>query len=362
MNKNKVLFFGPYPEPMTGQSISFKEAFQGYSGHKILFNTTKYGVNKLLNSLYCFLIIPFVFLFNKFDVVYFTCIRSNFGSIKDIELLLLCKLFNKKIVNHLHGADLILFFKDAGFLRPLLKYCYEQIDVSIVLLPSMSEQFKGFPEMKIEVIKNCYSREFENIDVLLDNKKEQVLYLSNIIYSKGIFDFLEASMTLLKQNPTVVIKIAGLPMGDFYKTEQEVKELFDINFNTIKAKFPDRIFYLGTVSGKDKIKLLSESSVFVLPTFYKTEAFPITIIEAMRFGNAIVTTKHNYLEDVVTIENGILVTINSSDELVIAINQLFSNKALLFEIQKHNISESLINYSPSNYNSSLNTVLNSLAL
>ena len=357
MKKNKVLFFGPYLQPVTGQSLSFQQSYEGYNGDKILVNTTTFGNSKILNSIYCFLIVPFLFLFKSFNVVYFTCTRSKFGALKDIQLLLLCNLFNKKVVNHLHGADFILFYHNSGSLKRILKYCYEQIDKSIVLLPSMAEQFAEFSSMELEVLQNCYTYEYANIDVDFNNKKRQIVYLSNIIYSKGIFVFLEAARNILKIDSDIKIKIAGLPMADSFKSEREMQNLFNDAFNKIKIDFPERIFYLGTVKGKEKIDLLLESSVFVLPTFYKIEAFPITIIEAMRFGNAIITTNHNYLEDIINHKNGKLIEIKSSEGIVNAVNDLFLDRIKLTEIQNHNINEALNKYSPTTYNENLYKIL-----
>ena len=128
----------------------------------------------------------------------------------------------------------------------------------------------------------------------------------------------------------------------------------------MKIKFPDRIFYLGGVTGAKKTKILLESSVFVLPTFYKTEAFPITIIEAMRFGNAIVTTSHNYLSDIISVKNGRLIPVKSSSALIDAVLSLFLNKNEMVAIQHFNVEESKRRYSPLAYNLAISEVINSI--
>lgn len=360
MKTQKVLFFGPYSGPITGQSISFQETYHSFKGNKVLVDTTKFKRSKLLNTLYCLFLLPIVFVFQKFAVVYFTCTRSKLGTLKDLELLLLCKLFKKKVVNHLHGADFKSFYNDSGKIKFLITYFYKQIDLSIVLLPSMREQFSDFPNMKIAVIENCYSSAMDGITLDFEAKNKQVLYLSNLIHSKGIFIFLEAAQQLLKEDLDVIIKIAGLPMEDDFMSEKETSLKFQIIYKDLKIKFPDRIFYLGGVLGAEKTKILLESSVFVLPTFYKTEAFPITIIEAMRFGNAIVTTNHNYLSDIINKENGRLIPVNSSSALIENILSLFLNKKEMVAIQHFNVEESKRRYSPLAYNLAISEVINSI--
>lgn len=357
MQKRKVLFFGPYPGPITGQSVSFKETYDSFHGDKIIVNTTKFH-NKLLNTLHSLVLLPFVFTFKEFAIVYFTCTRSKLGTLKDIQLLLLCKIFNKKVVNHLHGADFKFFYENSGLLKPLLHYCYEKIDLSIVLLPSMQDQFSDFPNMRIEVVENCYSTKMDRYEIDFKAKKKQVLYLSNLMYSKGVFFLMEAAQQLLVQDLDLTIKIAGLPMTDDFMSEKEVSHKFQIIYKELKTKYPDRIFYLGAVHGVEKTKILLESSVFVLPTFYKTEAFPITIIEAMRFGNAILTTNHNYLSDIINTNNGNLIPIKSSPDLVEKIRFLFLDQGALLKIQRHNIEEAKVKYCPSKYNALMNKMLN----
>lgn len=360
MKMQKVLFFGPHSGPITGQSISFKETYGSYKGNKTLVDTTKFNNDKLFNTLYCLFLLPIVFSFQKFTVVYFTCTRSKLGTLKDLELLLLCKLFNKKVVNHLHGADFKFFYNNSGVFKFLIKYCYKQIDLSIVLLPSMKEQFSDFPNMKIEVIENCYSTEMDGFKVDFEGKNKQILYLSNLIHSKGVFVFMEAAQQLLKEDSDIIIKIAGVPINDDVMSEKETAVKFQIIYNDLKIKYPERIFYLGGIHGIEKTKILLESSIFVLPTFYKTEAFPITIIEAMRFGNAIITTNHNYLSDIINENNGGLINKNSPSDLIDKVRSLFSNPKELVKIQQYNIKESEVKYNPVRYNLAISRVVNTI--
>ena len=57
-------------------------------------------------------------------------------------------------------------------------------------------------------------------------------------------------------------------------------------------------FYLGPAFDKDKTKLLSEANVFVFPSYYPMEGQPISVIEAMAFGNIILTTDHAGIKDI----------------------------------------------------------------
>lgn len=354
----KVFFVGPYPHPVTGQSIAFKEVYDNYNGFALLCDTTKFSDSKLLNTFYCLFRIPYVFLFFKFDKVYFTCTRSKFGFLKDFQLLLFCMIFNKKVINHLHGADFLDFYEKSGLLKNLIKWSYSKISVSIVLMPAMKEQFVSFPKMEIIVVPNAYPLEFDSINIDILDKKKQILYLSNIIETKGIFIFLDAIEKLLFEYQDIIVKIAGKPMSDKISNVKTVENKFNYKYSVLKIKYPERLFYLGSVEGLKKNQVLKESSIFVLPTYYKTEALPITIIEAMRFGNAVITTKHNYLGDIINESNGFLVEPKSSLDLYEKIKKLLNDENKLRIIQSNNISHAIDNYSPISFISQVNEIIN----
>ena len=79
----------------------------------------------------------------------------------------------------------------------MISYCYRKIDTSIVLLNEMKNEYDDFPNMNIQVISNCYASDFDLQSGNLFQKKNRVVYLSNIMKSKGILDFLDACEVIL---------------------------------------------------------------------------------------------------------------------------------------------------------------------
>ena len=67
--------------------------------------------------------------------------------------------------------------------KKVIFWSYNQIDVSIVLLPSMIPQYSDFRNMKVVAISNCYSSEYLNSKVYLGQKKREVIFLSNFVNS-----------------------------------------------------------------------------------------------------------------------------------------------------------------------------------
>ena len=351
-----TLLFGPITPPYNGQSVAFTQFVKSTNSNQIfLFNTTLYK-NKYLNTLRPFIVLPYIFFFKRFSTVYFVGSRSKVGFIKEIPLFLLAMLFKKKLVNHLHGADFNHFYANSGTLKPLVKYAYNYVSLTIILLKEMQQEFKEFPKMGLKVIPNAYTSDFETLQPKFP-KSLTLLYLSNLMRSKGIIEFLDASEILLNESIDLKINIAGQFLSDHLNSHQETKDLFFKKFNTLKNSFPSRIYYHGIVKGHGKMELLLNSAVFVLPTYYPTEAFPISIIEAMKTGNAIVTTDHNYLSHIITKKNGFLIEPQSSDSIVKTVTQLLADQNNLLKIQKHNINKAYRDYNHKQYIKKLKKIL-----
>ncbi len=351
--KNRILFFGPLPPIITGQSIAFSYALSSIERESVVIDTQRYS-NKFLSFIYIQLRVFQVFILNRIDIIYITTSRSYFGFFREALILFIAKMFNIRVVNHLHGSDFYDFYNSSWLLKKFLRPLYSHISTSIVLLDEMKEQYKQFPNMNLEVVSNCYDPIYEN-ETIDFQVKSGILYLSNIMYSKGIIDFLD-SLDIVLSKSTTEVYIAGAILGDYLKTKQEIENIFQNKLNTLNKIFNNRVKYLGVVKGDEKMKLLKRTSVFCLPTFYKTEAFPLSIIEAMALGNAIITTNHNYLPSIISNKNGVIVPVSNVSKLAKSVLSLIDNPNLS-SIQKGNVDYARENYSFSKFKENIKRIL-----
>ena len=124
-----------------------------------------------------------------------------------------------------------------------------------------------------------------------ENEPLKVVYLSNLMEEKGVLDLLKSLMILKENNIEFEARFAG---NIEEKIKQKVLPFFDCK----------ELTYLGIVSGEQKKELLEWSNVFVLPTYYKMEGVPLSILEALSTGNIIVSTKHAGIQDIISDKNG----------------------------------------------------------
>ena len=98
--------------------------------------------------------------------------------------------------------------------------------------------------------------------------------------------------------------------------------------NTIKRlKIDDIAFYEGWVSGKEKIKLLNEADVYILPSYY--EGLPISILESMSYHLPIISTNVGGIPEIVKDGvNGFIIEPGNKKGLKEAIDHLLFNREL----------------------------------
>ncbi|MDR3061616.1 MAG: glycosyltransferase family 4 protein [Dysgonamonadaceae bacterium] len=356
----RILFMGPLTPPYTGQSVAFN-AVVGHFGNEKSKVIDISGKNTLLSGLVLCLKIVSTLLLNRFDLIYFTCSRSFAGSVRDVVMLFCARIRKVPVVNHLHGGDFKNFYEDIPlWYRRMIHWCYCGVRESIVLTEAMKGEFIDFPGMKLTVIPNSYSSDLDSCPTQKErnpDKPIEVLYLSNIMKMKGILLLMEAVDVTFSKYDNFKLSIAGIPIGDRYCSESEISRLFFEQYERLSLLYPGRIRYLGAVSGENKIQLLWDSDVFVLPTFYPTEAFPISILEALRTGNYILTTDHRFIPSIVSNDNGRLVKPDSTVDLSQALSDIMEHPELLRKIANDNIRFAMNHFPENKYLQSLETIL-----
>ncbi|MBN4063828.1 glycosyltransferase family 4 protein [Cardiobacterium sp. AH-315-I02] len=359
----KILLIGSLPPPNHGQSIAFLSASVALKTEgdcKII--SSSFRASSVLGALYKFLTyyfqVPYYLFIYRPNKIYFLCSRTLVGGLRDLYLLLLCLFSKAEVLNHLHGSDFNGYLKS---LSPLYKKIvirlYKRVNRHAVLIDGMQEQLKSVAKIEdIFVIDNFYqeSAEISKYLALRKNVDElRVFYLSSIVTSKGIFELIEAVKIAVSNKVKIKLMIAGGFIGDSYLDEDKTEKKF---FSSIKeCPF---IEYVGVVNSDSKYMLLAESDVLSLPSYYKSEAIPLCILEAMRMGCCILTSRYKYLPGLVKENvNGFLVEPESVNDIVSTLTYISANKANLKAISNENMKTAKKYYSESKYHENIRKFL-----
>lgn len=352
----KVLLIGPLPKPITGQAIAFESFVKNTTIDKFIINTNYEGrgfVGRVLGNIAVVLAFYNMIIFKEIDCIYITTSRSLFGSLKDIIIIFTSCILKVRVINHLHGADFIQFRKSVpSWFRFLIDGAYKKIECSIVLSQNMREQYKCYPDMKMSVVENCFDPSIKSL-VNAEVKHEgllKILYLSNLMVSKGICELIQAVVEAHKIGFKIELDVAGQYFDDDVMSAVCLK-------NMLSRFWDDNIRYCGVIGGEKKINLLQEADVLALPTYYKTEAQPLCIIEAMASGTYIITTNHNYIRDIVSCENGSMVEPRSVKSILMALINICNDNDRLLDVKKYNLKYASKRFSIQKYVSSIEKVI-----
>jgi len=199
----------------------------------------------------------------------------------------------------------------------------------------LAEFFKKDPKKFIEVpngvdSNNFYSAPKDNIllekyEITEDEKI--VLFVGGLDkahYFKGIEYLIEAMSRL--RNSQYLWRLLIVGEGDLKKYYVSLVDQF---------RLKSKVIFAGYVSNEDLPKYYNLADVAVLPSVDKSEAFGLTLVEAMSCGKPVVASNLPGVRSVVTEKmNGLLVEPGNSDDLAAKINYFLSDSQQSYDFGK----------------------------
>jgi len=218
----------------------------------------------------------FTAAFGKYDVV-------HFHAEGPCAMLWLPKLFGKRCIATIHGLD-HRRSKWGRFARSYImlgeKCAARFADEIIVLSEGVRRYFRDTYGRETVFIPNGVSRPelreaLEIAERFQLHKDDYILYLGRLVPEKGIHYLIEAFKGTKTRKRLV---IAG-GASDTVSYANELKEL---------AGEDNRILFTGFIQGRPLEELYSNAYVYVLPS--DLEGMPLSLLEAMSYGNCCLTS------------------------------------------------------------------------
>lgn len=327
----RMLFILHLPPPVHGSSVVGQQIRQsgvipaGWDPTFINLNTSpstdaigRWSLRKLFTYAGILLRTLLALIFQRPQLAYLAMTVKGGAFLKDTGVVFLIKLFRVPIVYHLHnkGVANCQHRWPYRWIYPCVFRNCRVILLSKHLYPDVS---RFVPENAVEICPNGlpdtagrFSRQYES------GETPVILFLSNLIESKGVFILLEACALLKKRG--VVFRaefIGGEADVTAERFAQRVREL----------ALMDEVAYLGRRYGADKAGAFEGADVFAFPTHYET--FGLVNLEAMQYRLPIVTTPEGGIPDVVVDgENGFLVPQRDATALADKLETLLKNPEL----------------------------------
>ncbi len=304
MNYNKILFLIHLPPPVHGSSIigktirvsetinkNFDCRYINLLASQNVAESGKVSIRKILGFVVTWLRVFFTLVKHRPQLCYLALTTTGTAFYKDILLVVLLKLLRIKRVYHLHNKGVSQHLHN-----PINRLCYRYVfkDTAVILLSrhlySDIQQF--VPLGKVHICNNGIADERQKTKGkrLEAEKIVRILFLSNLIESKGVFVLLEACEILKKKEITFECVFIG---GEGDVTASRLNDLIQ------KKGLASQVFFQGKKYSVEKNQAFSEVDIFAFPTYYSKECFPLVLLEAMCYSLPVISTYEGGIPDIV---------------------------------------------------------------
>lgn len=345
---NSITFLAQFPPPVHGLSKAVETLYNSRLNKKYGFSMIDIANNrKIAGTLWRLMT-------TRAQTVYFTIAQTKGGNWRDLLFLKIMRMRRKRCIIHLHGGYYrTMLDRDMGARQRRMNiYALQHVDAAIVLGNSLRPIFKGLiPDERIFTVRNCIDNGFCLKDIAgkaadTDTAERiHVLYLSNFIASKGYPELLMVANEIKRRG--LRNKFIFHFAGRFFDPREE--EFFKSYVSG--HGLGDIVIQHGPTYGEEKVRLLEQCHIFSLLTTYPNEGQPISILEAMGNGMAIITTDHAGIPDIATSANGFTCHKEDIDIRAIAdyLEKCYNDRPYLRSVALHNHSIAMAEFTEKAY-------------
>ncbi|MBL4879696.1 MAG: glycosyltransferase family 4 protein, partial [Oleispira sp.] len=163
-----------------------------------------------------------------------------------------------------------------------------------------------------------------NFDIKRKHTSGNLLFLARIEKEKGIYIALDTFRILLRQYPKLLLTIAG-DGSELLKAKEYVQ----------KNEIPNIIF-TGRISGDALQNAFKNNSFYLFPTYYG-EGMPTSTLEAMAFGQIIISRPVGGIKDFFEYEKmGFILDSMKPIDFAEKISDLIKNEDEIIKISNYN--------------------------
>jgi glycosyltransferase involved in cell wall biosynthesis len=331
MPKDKILLFLKLPPPQTGATLMNKYVAespainQRFTTHLIsisykskIEDVAIISFRKIATILRLYYLLLKELLQFKPDLIYFQISPLGWAFYRDCSYVFLMKIFRKKIVYHMHGKGISEAVNRSKITKNIYRWVFRNSSM-ICLSESLVYDIEAVYSGKPFIVNNGIPAISKPERVGREGKNTfSILFLSNLILSKGILVFLDAIEVFKSKHTNFIATIVG--------KEAEISSI-ELQAEIEKRDLKNEVFYLGPKYGDEKNQVFMNSDVLVYPTY--NDVWGLVIIEAMQFGLPVIATREGAIpllvEDGVT---GLLAEKKNPEQLSDKLYYLYCNREI----------------------------------
>ena len=253
------------------------------------------------------------------ELVYITPNAGGKAFFKDFIVVQMLKSMGCKIIAHYHNKG-VSAYQSKWIYNFLYKRFFSNLKVILLAENLYKDIAKYVKREDVYICPNGIPSSCkEEMEARRNNVIPHLLFLSNLLISKGVIVLLDALKILKEKEYTFVCQFIG----------GETAEISAVQFfeEVNKRELSDLVTYVGRKVREEKEAFFRQADIFVFPTYYET--FGLVNLEAMEYKLPVISTNEGGIPDIVKDgENGLICEKQNPVSLADCIAKLLDDEEL----------------------------------
>lgn len=253
------------------------------------------------------------------ELVYITPNAGGKAFFKDFIVVQMLKSMGCKIIAHYHNKG-VSAYQSKWIYNFLYKRFFSNLKVILLAENLYKDIAKYVKREDVYICPNGIPSSCkEETEARRNNVIPHLLFLSNLLISKGVIVLLDALKILKEKEYTFVCQFIGGETAEI----NAVQFFEEVN----KRELSDLVTYVGRKVREEKEAFFRQADIFVFPTYYET--FGLVNLEAMEYKLPVISTNEGGIPDIVKDgENGLICEKQNPVSLADCIAKLLDDEEL----------------------------------
>ena len=254
------------------------------------------------------------------DVIHMTT-SGQLATIRDIQMLKIAKRNKIPTVYHIRFGRMAEIAQKNTFEWKLIKRAMRLASMVMAIDNRTYDAIRAhLPNVNACCIPNPFDLDKVEKNVQTLSNEKEIVYVGWIVKTKGIEELLTAWKNIHALYPEWKLKLVGPYAQEYY--------------DTLKNNFSfEQVEFLGEQPHDKAMEILSQASVFILPSY--TEGFPNAVVEAMALGTAVAGSDVGAISEMLADDCGIVFEAKSEQAVYDALKFAFENETKMTEFAQN---------------------------